>query len=1066
MDLHFRDLEGAKSKTMGLLKCPLCGQTFDDPRRLPCGHSFCLKCLQRRFNELQATSSRKLGSFSCASCKHLVGMPSTGVEGFPMDSVGIQKVKQNAVDEMARILLEKLGKRSSNPAADQPEDIRNCGNGGESDEYWENGEETDGYNSFQRGGIYRSERSKYGRPNFRYASLRETRSRRNFFDPQKTFESPLAREHSTSDFKSSSNCEDSGSKFEDCSRNNSRTEPNLQDRQDPSNFLRSDRTRSSFAGLSSVLKDRKCEEFQTSDQTDSSFQLPPMRRSFSLREKMRSRKNLSDIFPQDSTNYDTNSVPDFNNGYPKSRQTGSSSYADSGNANHTASHRATFILPERVLISDDAHPTTTDRTGSSHLPGKGQFFDETDPSCSFTRAADVRKSFRRNRPRAPLFQTFAKTEGDEEVSPSNIRSSTDVTSGIPKFSSNNIPNGHPTDVRDNGRNKQFQTEGHPNQDTPPSGSNKIGGDHDSIEIRNGSASYNSQVSSSHSGETPLNQEDSSPTACHDPKDIVLTYFTDNNFNSDSITTVQVTGDDLPNADVPQTSNFSTESIVGDSCEVQTKYEIVEEEISNAFDFLSESTFDNLAASQKNDEMSTQNEESSEFPNGGQETRSNPDTTCSGTSQLDSVEADVVVTNTRTSLEKSTVDPEFESGLDQSVNRENCDTFEMNRESGDTSNVNLESGDTSETIHDMETVDVGSAESESTTEDSTEFDSSGGLKSDHNRDSGIDVENIVDSSHTDQASEEDNVDPDGISSNSSAKTEGGTKRKKNHHGRKRSFRQEDDRSGKGGNNNNNRGSAKLAHTATEGYAMPTGVVLLSDGRSIVSDYLSGILTFCDAQMETSHRIAGIKPFSVAISPTGNHVIVGDRKRKTICIFDDLGCDIDQWDSNRFGWICGIGVLSNGDLVILDREKSRIGIYRPSGELVLEFGSYGSDDDQLCMGEFLAIDGKDRVIVSDSGNHCIKVFSSQTGELIGKYSGRGSGDGQLQWPKGICVDSRDNIIVADMCNRRVSMFSPAGCFVQHLVTNIGAPYAVSYRSPNEIAVTTHALQYGSQLLMYTI
>ena len=114
------------------------------------------------------------------------------------------------------------------------------------------------------------------------------------------------------------------------------------------------------------------------------------------------------------------------------------------------SHRATFILSERVLISDDARSTTTDRTGSSHLPGNGQTFDETDPTCSFTRAADVRKSFRRNRPRAPLFQTFAETEGDEEVSPSNIRSSTDVTSGIPKFSSTNIPNGHPTDVRENG----------------------------------------------------------------------------------------------------------------------------------------------------------------------------------------------------------------------------------------------------------------------------------------------------------------------------------------------------------------------------------------------------------------------------------------------------------------------------------------------------------------------------------------------------------------------------------------------------------------------------------------
>ena len=125
-----------------------------------------------------------------------------------------------------------------------------------------------------------------------------------------------------------------------------------------------------------------------------------------------------------------------------------------------------------------------------------------------------------------------------------------------------------------------------------------------MQTRNGSTSYNSQVSSSHSYGTPQN-----PTDCHDTKEpIVLTYFTDNNFNSDSITTVQVTGDDLPNPDVTNSGNCSTENIVGDSCEAQTKYEIVEEEISNAFDFLSESTFDNLAASQ-NDEVSKQNEDS-------------------------------------------------------------------------------------------------------------------------------------------------------------------------------------------------------------------------------------------------------------------------------------------------------------------------------------------------------------------------------------------------------------------------------------------------------------------------
>jgi len=60
---------------------------------------------------------------------------------------------------------------------------------------------------------------------------------------------------------------------------------------------------------------------------------------------------------------------------------------------------------------------------------------------------------------------------------------------------------------------------------------------------------------------------------------------------------------------------------------------------------------------------------------------------------------------------------------------------------------------------------------------------------------------------------------------------------------------------------------------------------------------------------------IKPFSMAINHKNNRVIVGDRKNRTICVFDDFGGDVAQWDSNRFLWICGIAVLSNGNLVIL-------------------------------------------------------------------------------------------------------------------------------------------------------
>lgn len=263
---------------------------------------------------------------------------------------------------------------------------------------------------------------------------------------------------------------------------------------------------------------------------------------------------------------------------------------------------------------------------------------------------------------------------------------------------------------------------------------------------------------------------------------------------------------------------------------------------------------------------------------------------------------------------------------------------------------------------------------------------------------------------------------------------------------------------------NEGTATLHHVSPEVYLMPTGVAILSQGSTVVADYGLGCLQYYADDGSPLHRIEGMKPFSIAVNSANNQVIVGDRRRKTVCLFDECGCDVAEWDANMFGWICGIGILCDGDLVILDREKSQIGIYKANGQRVRTFGSYGSDDSQLCMAEFLVVDRNDRIVVSDSGNHCIKVFSV-AGTLLLKFGRRGFNDGEMQWPKGICTDELNNIIVADTCNSRVSMFSSDGCFVQHLVTNITMPYAVSYSHPN-VAVTRYAVMGQSQFLLYSI
>ena len=54
-----------------LLECSICLQVFQDPRMLPCGHTFCLQCIQRNNNRL------------CALCKSKWFLPPNGLQGLP-----------------------------------------------------------------------------------------------------------------------------------------------------------------------------------------------------------------------------------------------------------------------------------------------------------------------------------------------------------------------------------------------------------------------------------------------------------------------------------------------------------------------------------------------------------------------------------------------------------------------------------------------------------------------------------------------------------------------------------------------------------------------------------------------------------------------------------------------------------------------------------------------------------------------------------------------------------------------------------------------------------------------
>ncbi|XP_051963102.1 tripartite motif-containing protein 3 [Xyrauchen texanus] len=96
-----------------------------------------------------------------------------------------------------------------------------------------------------------------------------------------------------------------------------------------------------------------------------------------------------------------------------------------------------------------------------------------------------------------------------------------------------------------------------------------------------------------------------------------------------------------------------------------------------------------------------------------------------------------------------------------------------------------------------------------------------------------------------------------------------------------------------------------------------------------------------------------------------------------------------------------------------------------ELICRVGTRGRERGEFSNLQGISTTTNGRIVVADSNNQCIQVFSND-GQFKLKFGVRGRSPGQLQRPTGVAVDMNGDIIVADYDNRWLSIFSPDGKF----------------------------------------
>ena len=147
--------------------------------------------------------------------------------------------------------------------------------------------------------------------------------------------------------------------------------------------------------------------------------------------------------------------------------------------------------------------------------------------------------------------------------------------------------------------------------------------------------------------------------------------------------------------------------------------------------------------------------------------------------------------------------------------------------------------------------------------------------------------------------------------------------------------------------------------------------------------------------------------------------------------------------------GVAVNERNKIAVTDRGNHRVQIFDSEGTLLRSFGrkgDQGGEFDEPCGIAF----HNDNIVVVDRNNHRVQVFSTQ-GKFLFQFGGKGNLDHQLNLPLGLSVDSEGNFIVSDPRNKSIKIFSPRGQLLRKIN---GAGY---------LEFPTHCTEYNNYLIV---
>uniref|UniRef100_A0AAY4ELT3 RING-type E3 ubiquitin transferase n=1 Tax=Denticeps clupeoides TaxID=299321 RepID=A0AAY4ELT3_9TELE len=265
------------------------------------------------------------------------------------------------------------------------------------------------------------------------------------------------------------------------------------------------------------------------------------------------------------------------------------------------------------------------------------------------------------------------------------------------------------------------------------------------------------------------------------------------------------------------------------------------------------------------------------------------------------------------------------------------------------------------------------------------------------------------------------------------------------------------------------AAEVEVTDNKNGTYEVGYTLRGEG-----EYALSLLLYGQPVRGSPFRLRAVKPSDVPQSPddvkrrvkspsgTGGHVrqkavrrpssMYSTTKKKENPIEDELIYRVGKGrEKGEFTNLQGISASSSGRVVVADSNNQCIQVFTNDGQFKLRFGVRGRSPGQLQRPTGVTVDMNGDIIVADYDNRWVSIFTSD-----GKFKNK-IGAGRLMGPKGVAVDRNGHIITVDNKACCVFIFQSNG----KLVTKFGArgtterqfagPHFVAVNNKNEIVVT---------------